>query len=79
MLKDLGIWAGVCDEDGEFFAASTKMRDIMTAGKHPNYRLSVIKGGHHQCYDSIYAYPEFWAWLLAQKRKLGATTAVTNK
>lgn len=69
ILKNVGVWCGVGQNDGDFFGACNKMNEIYTAAKHPNFRFTVIKGGAHHCYQSIYGNPEFWKWLLAQKRK----------
>lgn len=69
ILKNLGVWCGVGEKDGAFFEACNKMADIYKKANHPNFRFTIIKGGGHHCYQSIYGDPEFWKWLLAQKRK----------
>jgi predicted peptidase len=68
-LKDVGVWCGVGENDGDFKASCVKMNDIFVAAKHTNFHFTVVKGGAHHCYQSIYANPDFWKWLLAQKRK----------
>jgi hypothetical protein len=69
IMKDLGVWCAVGENDGEFRQACEKMNEYFVAAKHPNYHFTLVKGGGHQCYQSVYANAEFWKWLLAQKRK----------
>ena len=47
------------------------MAEIYTAAKHPNFHFTIVKDGGHHCYQAIYGNPEFWKWLLVQKRKKG--------
>lgn len=69
ILKNIGVWCAVGENDGDFKAACSKMADIYKAANHPNFQFTVIKGGGHHCYQSFYGNPEVWKWLLAQKRK----------
>jgi hypothetical protein len=68
LLKNVGVWEGVGDQDGEFFPAHQQMNAEFEKAKHPNHHYTVIKGGNHFCYQAIYSDPDFWKWLYAQKR-----------
>ena len=69
ILKNIGVWCAVGQNDGDFFSSCNKMAEIFTAAKHPNFHFNIIKNGNHHCYQSTYGNPDFWKWLLAQKRK----------
>jgi len=69
ILQNVGVWSGVGENDGDFFNSCKQMSNIFTKANHPNYHFTVIKGGGHHCYQSIYGDPELWKWLLEQKRK----------
>ncbi|MEI6233135.1 MAG: PA14 domain-containing protein [Planctomycetota bacterium] len=71
ILKHVGVWCGVGQGDGDFVESCSKMAAIYTAAKHPNFHFTLVKDGGHHCYQAIYGDPEFWKWLLAQKRKKG--------
>lgn len=68
-LKNVSVWCSVGDGDGDFFASCSKMNELFVVAKHPNFRFYVVKNGGHHCYQSVFSNPEFWKWLLAQKRK----------
>ena len=69
ILKNIGVWCAVGQNDGDFFNSCNKMAEIFTNAKHPNFHFFIIKNGNHHCYQSTYGNPDFWKWLLAQKRK----------
>lgn len=69
ILQNVGVWSGVGQNDGDFYTSCKQMADIYVKAKHSNFHFTVIKGGAHHCYQSIYGDPELWQWLLAQKRK----------
>jgi hypothetical protein len=69
ILKNIGVWCAVGQNDGDFFNSCNQMSDHFTKAKHPNFHFNIIKNGNHHCYQSTYGNPDFWKWLLAQKRK----------
>ena len=68
-LKNVGVWCGVGELDGEFFGDCNKMNGLLVEAKHPNFHFIVIKGGNHFSFPSIYSSPDLWKWLFAQKRQ----------
>ena len=68
-LKNVSVWCSVGDGDGDFFASCSKMNELFVAAKHPNFRFCVVKNGGHHCYQCVFSNPDFWKWLLAQKRQ----------
>ena len=69
ILKNVGVWCGVGDQDGDFMQACSKMAEIFKKANHPNFHFTPIKGGGHHCYQAVYGNPDFWKWLLEQHRK----------
>ena len=68
-LKNVGVWIGAGENDGDFTNASRQMYDLLKKGNHPNVQLTLIKGGEHHCYQAMYGDPKFWDWFYAQSRK----------
>ena len=68
-LKNVSVWCSVGDGDDGFFASCSKMNELFVAAKHPHFRFYVVKNGGHHCYQCVFSNPDFWKWLLAQKRK----------
>jgi hypothetical protein len=61
------------DLDGAFYDECNKMNSLLADAKHTNFHSIVIKGGNHLSFQSIYSSPDFWKWLLAQKRQSKTT------
>lgn len=68
ILKNVGVWCGSGNEDWAFEFCN-QMANIYKKAGHTNFHYKSVKGGNHFCYNAIYADPELWTWLLAQKRK----------
>lgn len=78
-LKNVAVWCSVGEGDGDFFASSSKMNELFIAAKHPRFHFFVVKNGGHHCYQCVFSNPEFWKWLLVQKRKLNLELADKTK
>lgn len=69
ILQNIGVWCAVGQNDGDFFNSCNQMAEFFTKAKHSSFHFNIIKNGNHHCYQSTYGNPDFWKWLLAQKRK----------
>ncbi len=67
-LKDVAIYLAVGDTDGPFDDAADRMHQALTNLPHPNFVWQIIKHGNHFSYYAVYRDPNFWQWLLAQRR-----------
>jgi predicted peptidase len=68
MIKDIPMWVFHGDQDGVIpLARSQEMVDAVRAeGGHPKF--TIYPGVGHDCWDATYSNPEFWKWLLEQRR-----------
>lgn len=72
-LKDVAVYLA-CGQAEWSLPFCRKMNDAFVADGHQPYVFRVIPDGSHWCYPKVYGDPEFWNWLLAQKRKPVAGT-----
>ena len=75
-LKDVAIYESVGSDDPDFMQDSKRMRDALLAMKHSRFIYHLVQGGNHWCYGSVYNDPEFWKWLLAQRRPSKSVAAL---
>jgi predicted peptidase len=73
ILKDVAVYTG-CGTAEWSMPMCKQMRDAFEASGHPRFVYRQFEGGTHWSYPLIYTDPEFWKWLLAQRRTIKATT-----
>ncbi len=69
-LKNVGIYLGVGQWDGEFVQEADWMHQALNNSGHRNYIFRMVPGGNHFNYQSVYLDPQVWKWVYSQRRSV---------